>query len=150
MHDAVLKGWDNLDQFRPGTNLRAWLFTILRNQHYSELRKRQREVEDVDGMHAERLATQPSQFDHVRLAEFRDAFQELNVQQREALFLVGACGFSTAESAAICGCAEGTVKSRVNRARVRLTALLYLDEEDELPQDAVMAAATASHGTILP
>lgn len=145
VQDTVVKAWSNIDKFTEGTNLRAWLFTILRNIYYSDLRKRKRETEDVDGVLAARLATQPSQLDSVELQDFRRAMASLNEEQREALILTGASGFSYDEAAAICGCAVGTIKSRVNRARVRLAESLAIDSSSDIGPDAIMEAATGQH-----
>ena len=111
-----------------GTNLKAWLFTILRNTYFSERRKRRREVEDADGSYAATLATHPEQHGHMDMQDFRAALARLPDDQREALILVGAAGFSYEEAAEISGCAVGTIKSRVNRARNRLGEMLGMDE----------------------
>lgn len=126
VQDTIVKAWSNFDKFQPGTDLRAWLFTILRNHFYSELRKIKREVEDPNGAIAGAVSILPRQLDHVALADFNAALATLGDEQREALVLVGASGFSYEEAAAICGCAIGTVKSRVNRARARLAELLAI------------------------
>ena len=110
----------NIDSFQPGSNLPAWLFTILRNLFRSDYRKRRREVEDAEGNYAKTLKTQPAQNAHLEFEEFRAALDKLPQDQREALILVGASGFSYEDAAAICGCAVGTIKSRVNRARSKL------------------------------
>ena len=110
------------NSFQPGSNLPAWLFTILRNLFRSDYRKRRREVEDADGSYAKTLKTQPAQNAHLEFEEFRAALEKLPQDQREALILVGASGFSYEDAAAICGCAVGTIKSRVNRARSKLSA----------------------------
>lgn len=124
VQETVVKAWSNLDKFTPGTNLRAWLTTILRNAFYSEHRKYRREVADPDGIAASRLVQKPNQIDHLEVRDFRAALAQLTEEQREALILVGAAGFAYEEAAVICGCAVGTVKSRVNRARARLAELL--------------------------
>ena len=128
VQDALVKGLANIKKFEPGTNLRAWMFTILRNTYYSDLRKKRREVEDAEGEHAARLASPPAQIGAIDLEEFKRAFAELNDDHREVLTLVGAFGMAYEEAAEICGCAVGTVKSRVNRARKRLAELLGVDE----------------------
>ena len=124
VQDTIVKAWTNMDKFQPGTNLRAWLFTILRNTFYSARRKTKREVSDADGIHAARLATRPEHDGRLALNDFRVAFEKLPDEQREALILVGASGFSYEEAAEICGCAVGTIKSRVSRARNRLQVAL--------------------------
>ena len=123
----------------------AWLFTILRNLFRSDYRKRRREVEDSDGNYAKTLKTQPRRT-HIEFEEFRIALEKLPQDQREALILVGASGFSYEDAAAICGCAVGTIKSRVNRARSKLSALLYVDGADDFGPDNTMRAVIGGNG----
>jgi RNA polymerase sigma-70 factor (ECF subfamily) len=141
VQDTLLRALSNIDRFERGTNLNAWLFTILRNLFHSEYRKRRREVEDPDGIYAGGLRVQPEQGSHLDFEDFRVALETLPHEQREALLLVGASGFSYDEAAEICGCAVGTIKSRVNRARSRLAAMLALDGVDELGPDRMTRAA---------
>ena len=124
VQETVLKAWSNLQSFTSGTNMRAWLFTILRNTFYSEFRKFRREVEDVDGKFAAQVPDRAAQDGVMDMRDFERAFATLPADQREALTLVGASGLTYEEAAEICGCAVGTVKSRVNRARARLSTLL--------------------------
>ena len=124
VQDTLMKAWASRDRFRPDTRLRAWLCTILRNTFYSDLRKRRREVEDVDDIFASRLSEGPGQEHALALKEFVAALADLPVTQREALVLVGGAGFTHEEAAQVCGCAVGTVKSRVSRARARLSEVL--------------------------
>ena len=133
VQETLFKAWNHLDSFKEGTNLKAWLFTILRNTYFSERRKRKREVEDADGKYAARLAGQPEQHGHMEMKDFHAALVRLPADQREALILVGAAGFSYEEAAEISDCAVGTIKSRVNRARTRLADMLQLNE----PEDSV-------------
>lgn len=128
VQETLLKALSNLDRFQAGTNIRAWLFTILRNTFFSELRKHRREVADVDGKHAAQLTTRAVQVEKIEFHDFRRALTRLPSEQREALILVGPAGFSYEEAAGICKCAVGTIKSRVNRARVRLTQMLEGEE----------------------
>jgi RNA polymerase sigma-70 factor (ECF subfamily) len=139
--EAMLKAWANRHRFQEGTNLRAWLFTILRNTFYSEFRKRKREVSDTDGEHAARLAARPDQEHALALKEFQAALNELPVEQREALVLVGAAGMAYDEAAEIIGVATGTVKSRVSRARAALAERLEVRDGGELVADRTMDAA---------
>lgn len=133
VQETILKAWANISSFDPSTNLRAWLFTILRNTFYSDLRKRRREVGDPDGVHAATLITRPAHDGRLDFADFRAAFDQLTPEHREVLVLIGASGFSCEEAAGMMGVAVGTVKSRANRARARLTALMGLaDGEDPL------------------
>jgi len=132
VQDTLMRAWANAESFQPGTNLNAWLFTILRNLFHSEYRKRRREVQDEDGVYASRLSVQASQDAHLDVQDFRLALEMLPPDQREALLLVGASGFSYEEAADICQCAVGTIKSRVNRARTKLSELLSMDNTEEL------------------
>jgi RNA polymerase sigma-70 factor (ECF subfamily) len=141
VQETLFKAWNHLDSFKEGTNLKAWLFTILRNTYFSERRKRRREVEDADGSYAARLATQPAQHGHMDMQDFRAALTKLPDDQREALVLVGAAGFSYEEAAEISGCAVGTIKSRVNRARNRLAGMLGLDEVESLEAENLSKSA---------
>jgi len=129
VQETLVRAIEHQAKFQPGTSLNAWLFTILRNLFHSEYRKRRREVEDPDNLHVGRLASEPAQDGYVDLQDFRLALNTIPPDQREALLLVGASGFSYDEAATICGCAVGTIKSRVNRARVRLADLLSLGGE---------------------
>ncbi|WP_123792614.1 RNA polymerase sigma factor [Pacificibacter maritimus] len=132
VQDAIMKAWENLNSFQAGTNMRAWLFTILRNTFYSDQRKRKREVQDTDGVFAAGLSEKPDHDGRLAMAEFEQAFVQLKTEQREALMLVGAMGFSYEEAAETCGVALGTVKSRVNRARLKLGEMLDLNEGEPL------------------
>ncbi|MDE1149777.1 MAG: sigma-70 family RNA polymerase sigma factor [Azospirillaceae bacterium] len=124
VQDCVVRAWSHAHQFTAGTNLRAWLFTILRNRHYSLAKRRQREVADPEGFHTARLMMEPSQEWGITGRELKAALAALPEDQREALVLVGGAGVSYEEAAEICGCALGTIKSRVNRARTKLAALM--------------------------
>lgn len=134
VQDCIVKAWTNIEKFEAGTNLRAWLFTILRNTYFSDRRKRKREVADPEGLHASRLAVKPAHDGRLAFNDFRDAFSELSAEHREVLILAGASGFSYEEVAEMTGVAVGTVKSRASRARARLCELLGLKAgEDPLP-----------------
>ena len=146
VQETLLRALAHIDSFEPGTNMPAWLFTILRNLFRSEYRKRRREVEDADGRYAETLKSHPEQTGRVEFEEFRTALAKLPSDQREALILVGASGFSYDDAAAICGCAVGTIKSRVNRARTRLADLLAIDSVDDFGPDRATRAVLAGGG----
>jgi RNA polymerase sigma-70 factor (ECF subfamily) len=145
LQDTVVKAWSKFHLFTPGTNLRAWLFTILRNNFYSGRRKRAREVEDPGEVMAGQLVSKPDQYGHLALGELQAALKRIPDEQREALILVGAMGFTVEEAAETCGCAPGTIKSRTNRARKALAGLLGLDgHESNLSSDiseAILSAA---------
>jgi RNA polymerase sigma-70 factor (ECF subfamily) len=144
VQETLVKAWSNIGTFVEGTNLRAWLFTILRNIYYSEYRKRRREVADPDGTFAAKLATAPAQSGHMDLLDFRAALQQLPGDQREALILIGASGLSYEEAAGICGCAIGTMKSRVNRARSRLADMLSITSGMEFGHDGEWQAINST------
>jgi RNA polymerase sigma-70 factor, ECF subfamily len=148
VQETLLKAWGHLDSFQEGTNLRAWLFTILRNSYFSEMRKHRREVEDADGKKAATLSVAPAQQGHVDMQDFRKALDLLPPDQREALVLVGAAGMSYEEAAEIAHCAVGTVKSRVNRARLKLANILGVDGANAFGPDlATEAIIGGSVGT---
>ena len=146
VQETLLRAIANINSFQPGSNLPAWLFTILRNLFRSDYRKRRREVEDAEGNYAKTLKTQPAQNAHLEFEEFRVALEKLPQDQREALILVGASGFSYEDAAAICGCAVGTIKSRVNRARSKLSALLYVDGAEDFGPDNTVRAVIGGNG----
>jgi RNA polymerase sigma-70 factor (ECF subfamily) len=146
VQETLLRAIANIDSFEPGTNMSAWLFTILRNLFRSEYRKRRREVEDGGGRYADSLKSHPEQPGRVEFEELRAALARLPPDQREALLLVGASGFSYEEAAMICDCAVGTIKSRVNRARTRLAEQLSIDSADDFGPDRMTRAILSAGG----
>jgi len=132
VQDTIVKAFSNFEKFETGSNMRAWLFTILRNTHYSHLRKHRREVEDPDGAIAERQAHMPDHDARLAVSDFMAAFATLPLEQREALALIGVAGFSYEEAAEMCGHPVGTIKSRVNRARAKLAQMLDIEDESDL------------------
>ncbi|HYF22406.1 MAG TPA: sigma-70 family RNA polymerase sigma factor [Caulobacteraceae bacterium] len=143
--DAMLKAWDARASFQMGTNMKAWTFMILRNQFYSEKRRSWRQSQ-LDQEAAERtLVAADDPEAPVALDELRLALASLPAEQREALVLVGAGGFAYEEAADICGCAVGTVKSRVSRARRALQAALETGryDRDGAPAGDAMGAILA-------
>ena len=137
VQETLVKAWAKQTSFVPGTNLKAWLFTILRNEFYTQMRKRGREVTDSEGVHASKLAGHPEQIGHLDMQDFRAALDKLPADQREAIILVGASGFSYEEAAEVCDCAVGTIKSRVSRARVRLSELLNVEGDSAYGPDNI-------------
>ncbi|TVR12085.1 MAG: sigma-70 family RNA polymerase sigma factor [Salinarimonadaceae bacterium] len=121
VQETFLKAWANREMFSLGTDLRAWLFTILRNTFYSEFRKYKNEIEDIDGKFAETLFEKPAQEYAVELKELVAAIATLSDIHRRPLVLMEAYGFSQLEAADACGCSVGTIKSRVFRARAKLS-----------------------------
>ena len=130
VQDTVLRALSRQESFEKGTNQQAWLFTILRNSFFSDHRRAGREIEDADGRLAGEMATSADQESRLVLQELEAALARLPREQREALLLVGMEGLSYEETAVALGCAVGTVKSRVNRARNRLAEILRLDADD--------------------
>ena len=146
VQETLLRALAKINSFEPGTNLPAWLFTILRNVFRTEYRQRRREVEDSNGRYAETLKTYPEQHSQIDFKELQQALGKLPASQREGLILVGASGFSYKEAAEICGCAVGTVKSRVHRARITLAELLSIEDIDDFGPNQASRAVVA--GTV--
>jgi RNA polymerase sigma-70 factor, ECF subfamily len=140
VQETLLRALANINTFRSGTNLHAWLFTILRNLVRSDYRKRRREIEDTDGGYLDGLKSPPEQHSRLELEEVRAALTKLPSSQREVLLLVGASGFTYEQAAAICEISVGTVKSRISRARRRLVVLLALDSVDKFGPDPTTRA----------
>ncbi|MGH7104276.1 MAG: sigma-70 family RNA polymerase sigma factor [Acetobacteraceae bacterium] len=124
VQQALLKAWHHIDSFEPGTNMAAWLYTIMRNEFYTEFRRRRREVQGSDSAFSAELSDTASQDRHMDVREVQAALNKLRPEQREALMLVGVWELSYDDAAEICRCAVGTMKSRVNRARGRLAEFL--------------------------
>ncbi len=132
--DALLKAWNNRSSYQAGTNMKAWTFMILRNQFYSDKRRSWRSTQ-LDPEVAERtLVAVSNPIACLELDEVRRALAKLPEDQREALILIGAGGLSYEEVSEICGCAIGTIKSRVSRARDRLAAII---EDGSYGQDDI-------------
>src|SRR5690348_1265281 len=150
VQEALMRAINNIQRFKPGTNLKAWLFTIVRNEHYSQLRRGKFEAQ---GMDIELLPEPSVPPDHDGKLELRDlnrALASLSPGQRTALILVSVSGFSYEEAAEICGCAVGTIKSRVARARETLLEMLEgrqpippVEDEDLQVEDSLLAPAPA-------
>jgi RNA polymerase sigma-70 factor, ECF subfamily len=141
--EALAKAWQSRNTFRAGSNLKAWLFTILRNQFYSDRRRAWRQA-PWDDTAAERVpVARGEQTWAVQLSDTARALRGLPAEQREALILVGAGGFSYEDAARISNCAIGTVKSRVARARKALSAAL--DGHAPLPSDTPSGGGDATH-----
>lgn len=130
--DAMMRGWAARASFTPGTNFRAWMFMILRNQFYTTIRKNSR-MTSWDPEVAERVLIEAPAQDHaIHIADVAKALQKLPAEQREVLLLIGANGVTYEEAAEIIGCAIGTVKSRLARGRKALTLLIDGPEGDRL------------------
>ena len=143
VQETVMRAMTHIGSFTPGTNMSAWLLTILRNLFRSQYRRRRREVEDPDGSYLASLKMPAEQFGRLEFKELIEALAKLPYVQREALLLVAASGFTYDEAAAICEVAVGTIKSRVSRARQLLAELLDIDS----PATFVLDRATAAMGS---
>ncbi len=140
VQETMLKAWSKSEQFKPDSNIGAWLFTILRNTFRSDMRKRSREVADVDGLDASKLATTPEHNGMIEFQDFIAALASLPDRQRQALILVGVAGCSYERAGEICNCAVGTMKSRVSRARVSTAADMAIDDPGEIGLDSTSLA----------
>jgi len=134
VQEAMMKAWAAQERFEPGTSMRAWTFVILRNAYLTDMRRNRFRGEYDEGV-AERILIAPAgQEGPIHLADMHRALLTLPPERREALLLVGAGGFSYEEAANICGCAVGTIKSRVGRARAALSGML---EDGDIPQRSI-------------
>lgn len=148
VQETLVKAWNNRGLYKDGTNLRAWLFTILRNTYFSEHRRLRYQAGYRESVDTTKSWQHPEQEGHLDLQDFLEALAGLPPDQRESLLLVGAEGFSYEEAAEISGCAVGTIKSRVNRARRRLSEALQISGSDEFNSDpkfeSIVARAAAA------
>jgi RNA polymerase sigma-70 factor (ECF subfamily) len=145
VQETLLKAWAARKRFQAGTNMRAWTFIILRNLFLSQMRRARFKGEWDEITASKMLAAPASQDRHVELGDMQRALLHLPQPQREALILVGAGGFAYEEAAEICGCAVGTIKSRVARGRVALENLLAegkLTSRREYESDGTSALAS--------
>jgi RNA polymerase sigma-70 factor (ECF subfamily) len=124
VHDTILRALSAEAQFQPGTNLKAWLLTILRNHYINNVRRRRFEVEPMGDIPDSALPVAATQDTTIEINEVGRALQTLAVEHREILVLVSAAGMSYEEAAEVCGVAVGTIKSRLNRARNELKKAL--------------------------
>lgn len=120
VQETLIKGIANIEKFVPGTRLKSWLFTIMRNTFYTSVKAHARETPGLLDCASSRLVVEASQEWAIRGHELQRAIVRLPEHQREVLMLIGVLGVSYEETAAVCGCAVGTVKSRLNRARATL------------------------------
>ena len=134
VQEAMMKAWAAQERFQPGTSMRAWTFVILRNAYLTDMRRNRFRGEYDEGV-AEKILNAPAGHEEpIHLADMHRALLTLPPERREALLLVGAGGFSYEEAAEICGCAVGTIKSRVGRARSALSGML---EDGDIPQRSI-------------
>jgi RNA polymerase sigma-70 factor (ECF subfamily) len=138
--DALLKAWQHRAQFTPGTNFKGWILKIARNHFYSQRRRVWRETPLDVAMSAQIPAVGTDQVQSLMLNDLRNALNALSDEQREATILVGAGGFSHRQAAEMCDVPEGTMKSRVCRARAKLASLLESGEVSHDAEPAWLAA----------
>ena len=122
--DALLKAWNNRSSYQAGTNMKAWTFTIMRNNFLNDLRKSRRQTELDPEVAEKTLVAHPEQEGIVHMSDLQRALDQLPAERREALLLVGAGGFAYEEAAQVCGVPVGTMKSRVARGRAQLQELM--------------------------
>ncbi|WP_246329376.1 sigma-70 family RNA polymerase sigma factor [Chthonobacter rhizosphaerae] len=144
VQETLMKGIANSHRFQPGTSLKSWLFTILRNTFYTNIKISNREHPGAAGCVSEDCMLLPSQEWSVRGLELREALDRLPEDQREVLVMIGVLGISYEEAAVICGCAVGTIKSRLNRARNRMLSYLEAETPTELLEDNEPARGLAA------
>lgn len=127
MQETLVKAWANRGSFARGTNMRAWLYRILRNTYFNHLRQRRREVPDPDGALTAALRVPAAQTGKIELQEVTEAMQDLSPAQREAMILIGAQGMSYKQVARLQRVNIGTVKSRLARARQAVARTMGYD-----------------------
>lgn len=142
VQETMIKAWAARDRFQPGTNMRAWTFVIMRNVFLTEMRRNRFRGEYDEAAAEKIMAGDADQEAPLHLSDLNRALQQLPPERREALLLVGAGGFSYEEAAEIAGCAVGTIKSRVGRARAALAALM--EGNSALPRQRVDAAEASA------
>src|ERR1700676_2587942 len=138
VQETLLRACDKITTFELGTNMQAWLITILRNQFYGEYRKRRRCVQDVDRFYMQTMVSQPEQLARMQYEEFSYALGKLPRQLREILILVAVRGLSYPEAAQVCECPTGTIKSRLHRARACLAAMLSIESVADIAADPLL------------
>ena len=143
VQETLVRAMAHIGSFEPGTNMGAWLFTILRNLHFSQHRKRRRDDQYRALNGQQSSSTHAEQHGKIELNHFRRALLCLPQEQQEAVILVGASGYSYEEAAAICQCAAGTIKSRLSRARTRLAELMDADTPDRFGPERQELAVVA-------
>ena len=132
VQDTIMLALDHWHQFTPGTNLKAWLFTILRNRFLSIVSRKSETSEISCDQLAELATVAPAQESRLEALAFKQAFARLRPEHREVLVLGVIHGLTYEQVAEICGCEVGTVKSRVWRARAHLKAMLLGEDEPTL------------------
>jgi RNA polymerase sigma-70 factor (ECF subfamily) len=149
VQEALVRGIANISSFQPGTNMEAWLLTILRNLFLTQCRQRRQDLAYKATLRTARSSSHAHQYSAVQMRELEASLADVPAAQREALLLVFAYGYSYGEAAAICRCPAGTIKSRVNRARLQVAKLMHVDGADEFgpgERELAVIASTKSGG----
>lgn len=146
VQETLARAWSNIGKFQPGSGMLPWLTTILRNSYYSEYRKHHRVIDDPDGVHASILVSLPEQMGCVEWGDMQEAITALPEEMRNAILLVGALGYSYEEAARKSGCALGTIKSRVHRARACLEVKFQSDRPTSRKNTSPRVQAPARSG----
>lgn len=144
VQETLTKAIANLDKYEDGTRLKSWLFTIMRNTFYTRARIAQREAPGLGDCVSNRPVVPATQEWTLRGHEVMAAIDRLTPAHREVLLLIGMQGMSYEEAAEICGCAMGTVKSRLNRARASVLGMLGEDSAETLVEAASWLSASAT------
>lgn len=150
VQEALVRAFEHVSSLQPHTNTLAWLITILRNRFVSDYRKRRHEVEDAGGRYTNHLICGPDQDGWMAFQDFRTALARLPLDQREAIILVGAAGFSYEQAAEISGCPAGTIKSRVSRARSALARALSHERITRPSRSSARPSVTAGQERPMP
>ncbi len=143
VQETLVRAMAHIDTFQPDTNMGAWLFTILRNLVFSQTRKKRRDTAYRLTCAQQSWKAHAEQHGKLELMQMGQALMQIPSEQREAIILVGASGFSYEEAAEVIGCAVGTVKSRVSRARERLVKLMQVNASDRFGPEGQDLAVVA-------
>jgi RNA polymerase sigma-70 factor (ECF subfamily) len=136
VQETLARAWQFRHTFQPGTNLKAWMYRILRNVFLASVSGKLRTIQDVDGKFAARLSQEAAQDWSLRFGELMGRIALLPEQHAEALLLVAGSGLTYEEAAEVCFCSVGTIKSRVSRARERLAEFNVAETEAAAPTRA--------------
>jgi len=151
VQEALVRGIANIAGFQTGTNMEAWLLTILRNLFLTQCRQRKQDLAYKATLRTARSSSHAHQYSAVQMRELEESLADVPATQRKALLLVFAYGYSYGEAAAICGCPAGTIKSRVNRARMQVAKLMHVEDAGEFgPGGRDLAVMAASSGGMSP
>lgn len=146
VQEALVRAIANIDSFQSGTNMQAWLLTILRNAFITQYRQQRHELAYKTSLRANPVSSYPNQYSTLQLRELEESLANVPAPQRRALLLIFVYGYSYREAAAICHCPAGTIKSRANRARVQIAKLMHVGHVDDFGPDERDLAVVAATG----